>query len=185
MNDTETKSRELWKALAADPDPILGDPDAAPTWRRMPLWAQTAAADAMPRTPERRYTVGLLARTTSIDPLRDAATGDLFFEVDEKARTLNVSRGGLCLRCRRPPWVGSRVLVKLLLNEDERPIEFTGHVRWTGVDFVPGSHGGRPVAVVGIQLLDGEPHALERYEGALASFAAMAADSVAAPKALG
>ncbi len=184
MSDTETKSLDLWKALAPDPDPILGDPDAAPAWRRISLWAQIAAADA-PRSPDRRYTVALLARTTSIDPLRDAATGDLFFEANEEARTVNVSRGGVCLRCRRPPWVGSRVLLKLLLNEDERPIEFTGHVRWTDVEFVPGAHGSRPVAVVGIQLLDGAPHALERDEGSLASFAAMAAGSVAAPEALG
>ena len=185
MNDTETKSLDLWKALAPDPDPILGDPAAAPTWRRIPTWAETAAADATPRSPEPRFSVTLLARTTSIAPMRDAATGNLFLEANEEARTVNVSRGGVCLRCRRPPWVGSRVLVKLLVNEDERPIEFIGHVRWTDVECVPGSHGGRPVAVVGIQLLDGAPHALQGYERSLASFAAMATDSVAAPEALG
>ncbi len=162
----------------------------ADTWRSIPLWP-SPTVDATPtqppvvRTPEKRFAAELLARTTSIDPIHNPVTGALFFAANEEARTVNVSRHGLCLRCPRPPWVGARMLVKLLLNEDDPPVEFSGRVRWTRVEFVPGSHGARPVAIVGVHLFDGTDSARRRYERTLKGLPQEDTRSVAAPEALG
>ena len=160
------------------------------SWRSIPLWP-SPTVDATPvqtpvqRTPEKRFAAELLARTTSIDPIHNPVTGALFFAANEEARTVNVSRHGLCLRCPRPPWVGSRMLVKLLLNEDDPPVEFSGRVRWTRVDFIQGGQGARPVAIVGVHLFDGAASARTRYEHTLEGLARADSSPVAAPKALG
>ena len=175
--------------MSIEPAPVL-HPGHSDSWRLIPLWPSpavdsTPARTPVQRTPEKRFAAELLARTTSIDPIHNPVTGALFFAANEEARTLNVSQHGLCLRCPRPPWVGARMLVKLLLSEDEPPVEFSGHVRWTRVDFVKGSHGARPVAIVGVHLFDGGASARTRYERTLKGFARADTSSVAAPEALG
>ena len=82
-----------------------------------------------------------------------------------------MNRCGLCLRCPRPPAVGTRLLVRILLNEDERPVEFEGCVRWTRIEFVRGSQAARPIAVVGVELSEGVPSTQDRYELSLQSLA--------------
>ena len=165
-------------------------PGHSDSWRSIPLWP-SPTVDATPTqtpvqpTPEKRFATEMLARTTSIDPIHNPVTGAHFFAANEEAQTVNVSRHGLCLRCPRPPWVGARMLVKLLLSEDEPPVEFSGRVRWTRVDFIKGSHGARPVAIVGVHLFDGADRARARYERTLKGLAEADPNPVAAPKALG
>ena len=165
-------------------------PGQSDSWRLIPLWP-SPTVDATPtqppvqHTPEKRFDAELLARTTSIDPIHNPVTGALFFAANEEARTVNVSQNGLCLRCPRPPWVGARMLVKLLLNEEDPPVEFSGRVRWTRVEFVPGSHGARPIAIVGVHLFDGADSARTRYERTLKRLSREDTRSVAAPEALG
>lgn len=173
MNETDfTDTLDLARELAT-----TVEPSQSQSWRRIPLGGLTDA----PSTPEpaehsrgpaeRRFPATLLARMTSIDALRDSMTGDPFFAANEEIRTVNLSRHGLCLRCPRPPAVGARLLIRILLNEDERPVEFEGCVRWTRIEFVRGSQGARPIAVVGVELSEGVPSAQDRYEQSLQSLA--------------
>ncbi len=175
--------------MSIQPAPELR-PGRSDNWRSIPLWPSptvdaASAQDRVLHTPEKRFAAELLARTTSIDPIHNPVTGALFFAANEDARTVNVSRHGLCLRCPRPPWVGARMLVKLLLSEDEPPVEFSGRVRWTRIDFILGSHGACPVALVGVHLFDGGVSARARYERTLKGIALADTSPVAAPKALG
>lgn len=169
--------------LDTEPDGVRAEPGSRLSWRAISDWSSPTRQRL--REPERRYSIELLARTSSIDALHDAASGATFFGANEDAQTVNVSRQGLCLRCDRPPWIGSRLLVTLLLNEEERPIELSAQVRWTRVDFLPGAHGARPVAVVGVELVDGAPGAVERYRQSLLSQDVVPVHSVAGREALG
>jgi hypothetical protein len=169
------------------PAELVHETDASrPSWHRIPAWpSDSSGPQTRPRTIERRYAVNSLARTTSIDPVRDSVTGGFFFAANEDARALNVSRHGMCLRCPRPHEVGTRLLVKLLLTDDEHLVEFTGRVRWTRVEFVPGDLAARPVALVGVELLGEATSARGYYERSLSQLARRDARSVAAREALG
>ena len=103
-------------------------------------------------------------------------TGAFFYDVADDDETTNLSRRGLCIRCERPPEIGSRVLVQLRFP-DEAPIDVVGLARWTRVVFVPGEHGARAAALVGLELLGGAPRALERYGRALGRLARGAASA--------
>ena len=121
--------------MSIEPAPVL-HPGHSDSWRLIPLWPSPAVDSApartpVQRTPEKRFAAELLARTTSSDPIHNPVTGALFFAANEEARTLNVSQHGLCLRCPRPPWVGARMLVKLLLSEDEPPVSYI-----TPIDYI-------------------------------------------------
>ena len=111
----------------------------------------------------RRVAIDVPAVTMTIDPVRDAVTGEVSFETDEEALTINVSRRGVCLRCLRPPEVGTRFLLQLALEADERPIERVGRTRWSRVEYLPGDHGARAVAVVGVELMGGSRRALDAF----------------------
>lgn len=183
MNDTEAT---VTLDVPAEPAREADAERRPSSWHRIPAWpSESSAPDTPPRSPERRYAVGFLARTTSIDPVRDSVTGDLFFAANEDARALNVSRHGMCLRCPRPHEAGARLLVKLLLTDDEHLVEFTGRVRWTRVEFVPGDLAARPVALVGIELLGEAPNVRSYYERSLRRLAQRDSRLVAAPEALG
>ncbi len=183
MNDTEaTVTLDVPAELARE-----ADAERRPSsWYRIPAWpSESSGPHTPPRSIERRYAVDFLARTTSIDPVRDSVTGDSFFAANEDALALNVSRHGICLRCPRPHEVGARLLVKLLLIDDEHLVEFTGRVRWSRVEFVPGDLAARPVALVGVELLGEAPSARGYYERSLRQLARRDAHLVAAPEALG
>ena len=152
-------------------------PDDAPTWRRIPQpgeAGQTRLAPDPQRRGDERTALSLRVQRSSIDASRDPVTGAFYYDVADDDETTNLSRRGLCIRCERPPEIGSRVLVQLRLP-DEAPIDVVGLARWARVVFVPGQHGGRAAALVGLELLGGAPRALERYGRALSRLARGAA----------
>jgi len=150
--------------------PVELPDDDAPTWRRIPQPGEAeqtrlAAPDPQRRGDE-RTALSLRVQRSSIDAARDPVTGAFYYDVADDDETTNLSRRGLCIRCDRPPEIGSRVLVQLRLP-DEAPIDVVGLARWTRVVFVPGQHGARAAALVGLELLGGAPRSLERYGRAL------------------
>jgi hypothetical protein len=149
---------------------VAVEPPATPTgWRRIPL-ADAPDADWNAGSLQRRYDTRtpacLPVELTSIDASRDPATGELYFATSVDERTENLSRRGLCVRCDRPPAIGTRVLLHVRLP-DEAAVDVVGKTRWTRVEFEPGQHGARAFARVGIELLGGAPRALARYDRAL------------------
>ncbi len=144
-------------------------PDTAAGWRRIPLAGARDDArgeEAVQRRTDARTAVSLQVELTSIDASRDLATGELYFATSADERTENLSRRGMCVRCERPPGIGTHVLLQLRLP-GESPVDVIGQTRWTRVEFEPGQHGARAFALVGIELLGGAPRALARYDRAL------------------
>jgi hypothetical protein len=156
-------------------------PSAAAGWRRIPLPSEVERElDTAPqRRADERTPLTLRIQRSSIDPVRDSVTGELFYDVSDDDETTNLSRRGLCIRCERPPEIGTRVLVQLRLP-GEAPVDVVGLARWSRVAFVPGQHGARAVALVGLELLGGAPRALERYGRALGQLSRGAASADAA-----
>ena len=118
------------------------------------------------RRADTRTEASLQVELTSIDASRDRATGELYFATSSDERTRNLSRRGMCVRCERPPAVGTRLLLQLRMP-GEASVDVIGQTRWTRVEFEPGDHGARAIALVGIELLGGAPRALARYDRAL------------------
>jgi len=150
-------------------------PASNPGWRRIPLTDTGDEARSALRAQRRndaRTEVSLRVELTSIDASRDRATGELYFATSPDEHTLNLSRRGMCVRCERPPAIGTRVLLQLRIP-GEAPVDVIGRARWTRVEFEPGDHGARAVALVGIELLGGAPRALARYDRALGRLEAL------------
>jgi len=151
-------------------------------WRRIPQPAEPDR-ELSPRRPcrrgDERTALSLRVQRSSIDAVRDPVTGELFYDVSSDDEITNLSRRGLCIRCERPPEPGTRVLVQLRLP-GEAPVDVVGLARWSRVAYVPGEHGARAVALVGLELLGGPPRALERYGRALGRLASGAASADAA-----
>jgi hypothetical protein len=160
---------------------VRSDAPTTPTgWRRIPQATRTDAAwtrGVLQRRVDARTPAALEVEVFSIDPSRDRETGELFFSLSLDERTENLSRRGLCVRCERPPEIGSRVLLQVRVPQ-QPPIDVVGLARWTSVAYEPGTHGGRAFARVGIELLGGAPRALDRWDRALAE---LARTSVASP----
>jgi len=150
--------------------PIAPGPGASRSgWRRIPLSGardEAVRAGVLQRRADARREAALPVELTSIDASRDPATGEIYFATSPDERTENLSRRGVCLRCERPPAIGTRVLLQLRIP-GEGPVDVVGQTRWTRVEFEPGLHGARAFARVGIELLGGAPRALERYDRAL------------------
>jgi hypothetical protein len=183
MNRAERRREETTPGITPADAPAT---DAR--WRRIPQPGQSesGAASVDPqRRAEIRTPLSLRVQRTSIDPARDSVTRELFYDVADDDETTNLSRRGLCIRCERPPEIGTRVLVQLRLPGEE-PVDVVGLARWSRVAFVPGEHGARAVALVGLELLGGPPRALERYGRAIGRLArgAASADAVAAESAV-
>jgi hypothetical protein len=148
-------------------------------WRRIPLPSASTrerAPAAVQRRGDERTELSLRIQRLSIDAARDPVTGELFYDFANEDETTNLSRRGLCIRCERPPEIGTRVLVQLRLP-GEAPVDVVGLARWSRVAYVPGEHGARAVALVGLELLGGAPRALERYDRALGQLARGAAST--------
>jgi hypothetical protein len=163
------KQSETIRDEAALPAIGVESPATAVGWRRIPLAATRDDARPAPQPQRRadaRTDVRLQVALTSIDASRDRTTGEIYFETSSDERTENLSRRGMCVRCERPPAVGSRVLLQLRVP-GEAAVDVIGQTRWTRIEFEPGEHGARAVALVGIELLGGAPHALARYDRAL------------------
>jgi len=177
MRTQSERTRDAMAGAATEPAPA-----AEPGWRRIPQPAGADGALAAPRPSRRsdeRTDLSLRVQRSSIDAVRDPVTGELFYDVSSEDETTNLSRRGLCIRCERPPEIGTRVLVQLRLP-DEAPVDVVGLARWSRVAYVPGEHGARAVALVGLELLGGPPRALERYGRALGKLAHSAASADAA-----
>jgi len=152
-------------------------------WRRIPRPTAPdgdVPAPGLSRRGDERTELSLRIQRSSIDAVRDPVTGELFYDVSSDDETLNLSRRGLCIRCERPPEIGTRVLVQLRLP-GESPVDVVGLARWSRVAYVPGEHGARAVAHVGLELLGGPPRALERYGRALGQLARGAASAESSP----
>lgn len=176
-----------------------GSPVAAPEFGESPEWRQIPIAEptaqrleteiARPARPERRIDTRLersvAASFTTIDPVRDSASGALFYDTSEEEVVLNVSRRGLCLRCERPPAVGTRLLIEMRLPSESDRADMIGRVCWTRVEYTPGAHGARAVALVGIELLGGSAAALDSYDRSLGRLLQNAKAAVATQEAVG
>jgi hypothetical protein len=157
-------------------------------WRRIRQPGESeleSHSDELQRRADVRTPLSLRVQRSSIDPLRDPVTRELFYDVADDDETTNLSRRGLCIRCERPPEIGARMLVQLRLPGED-PVDVVGLARWSRVTFVPGQHGARAVALVGLELLGGAPRALERYGRAIGRIAraAASADAVDAESAV-
>lgn len=134
---------------------------------------------------EPRVSAGLRVSTTTMDPVRDAVTHEICYQICEDDTTLNLSRRGVRLRCERPPEVGTRLLLQIQAKGEETPIEVIGRTCWTRVEYQPGSEGARPYAAVGVELVGGSRRALTRYGHCLARLKDSTAVSVAPSAASG
>ncbi len=184
MSRAESRHEEAQPGVAPASAPTTGQ-----GWRRI---QQPGASerelqhgDALQRRSDVRTPLSLRVQRSSIDPARDPVTRELFYDVADDDETTNLSRRGLCIRCERPPEVGARVLVQLRLP-GEQAVDLIGLARWSRVTFVPGQHGARAFALVGLELLGGPPRALEYYGRAISRIArgAASADAVDAESAV-
>jgi hypothetical protein len=176
MSRTEGRREEATPGIAP-----ASSPATETGWRRIrqPGESERESHDDLQRRADVRTPLSLRVQRSSIDPARDPVTRELFYDVADDDETTNLSRRGLCIRCERPPEIGSRVLVQLRLP-GEAPVDVVGLARWSRVTFVPGQHGARAAALVGLELLGGAPRALERYGRAIGRIArgAASADAV-------
>ena len=150
-------------------------PAGPPGWRRIPFaGARVGAAPANDpqRRTDTRIHADLRLELTSIDASRDGATGQVFFATSADERTRNLSRRGMCVRCERPPAIGTRVLLQVRLP-GEAAVDVIGRTRWTRVEVEPGEYGSRAFALVGIEILGGAPRSLARYGRALGRLLAL------------
>ena len=136
-------------------------------WRSLALGARER--NAPERRGAERKPLQFPARTSTIDPVPDSRTGESSFLLCDEDHTLDLSRRGVCLLSERPPAVGTRLLVQLCVDPDQPPVDLIGRACWTRVEFVPGLQGGRPRCRVGVEIMGGEAHALDRLERAWAA----------------
>ena len=98
--------------------------DDAPTWRRIPQPGEAEHVRLAEPDPQRRgderTALSLRVQRSSIDASRDPVTGAFYYDVADDDETTNLSRRGPCIRCERPPEIGSRVLVQLRLPTKRR-----------------------------------------------------------------
>lgn len=134
------------------------------------------------RRRDSRFGARCRAATQTIDPLHDPATGSSFYQTTDDDWVANVSRRGICIVSSQPPAIGTRLLVQIRIDGDERPVEVVGRACWTRVEFERGAHGARALCAVGIEVLGGSPQSLDRYDRSIAE---RSGSSVAAPEGLG
>ncbi len=185
------------RSLDNDAAPGIVGPIEIPggaSWRRIPVAPDAGRAHgdtkrARGPAPERRIDTGtersVAARFTTIDPVRDPSTGALVYETSEEETVLNVSRRGMCLRCDRPPAVGTRLLLELTLPEEANRADMVGRVCWTRVEYEPGQHGARAIAIVGIELLGGSAAGLDIYDRTVSCLLQSPQSTVATQEAVG
>jgi hypothetical protein len=99
-----------------------------------------------------------------MDPVRDPVTGEMCFQASDDDRTVDLSRLGLRLRAERAPSVGTRLLLRLHVPKELRPLEFVARTCWTRVELERGPGGRRAVCGVGVELIGGSRRSLDRYD---------------------
>jgi hypothetical protein len=102
--------------------------------------------------------------TSTIDPVFDPVTHEYCYADNEDDVAVDVSRGGLRLRCARPPAVGTRIVLHVRDDGSGNAFDVVGRARWTRVEFEPGVQGARAIAAVGIEVVGGSRNALDRFE---------------------
>jgi hypothetical protein len=150
-------------------------PSGPPRWRPIvadahaPVGPVPESSGPLPeRRRELRLGVHLRVRTTSVDPVLDRTTRSRCYQTSEDDAVLDLSRRGARLRCARLPAIGTRLLLGFLLPGDALAVELIACVRWARTEFIPGDHGARAVAAVGVEIVGGSERALTRFESALA-----------------
>jgi hypothetical protein len=132
-----------------------------------------------------RYPAAYRVSTETMDPVRDPVSGEFCFLTSDEDTTVDVSRLGLRLRSARAPSVGTRLLLRLHVLGQSRPLEFVGRTMWTRVELVCQGDRRRAVCGVGVELLGGSRGSLDRYEDLLTDLRERTAASVAADEPLG
>jgi hypothetical protein len=170
---------------------VASAPDAE-AWRRIahgtPLGRGSArSAIELPgiERRQRRFAVSLPVGITMIDPLRDPASGELYYDTSEREELLNVSLRGACLRVERAPEDGTRLLLRVRPPGTRHAVDLIARTRWSRVAYLPGEHGARATAVVGLEVIGGAPDALDRYECGVQDLIDSSAAPLAAPEASG
>jgi hypothetical protein len=133
----------------------------------------------------RRYPAAFRVSTQTIDPVRDPVTGETCFQASEEDCTVDLSRVGLRLRAERAPSVGTRLLLRVHIPEEPRPLEFIGRACWTRVELERGPEGRRAVCGIGVELLGGSRRSLDRYDHLLNELHAKSQRLVAGGEGLG
>jgi hypothetical protein len=174
------------------PAPPASAATAPALWRRIahgtPLGR--AASSAEPPTSgfelrKRRFAVSLPASFTTIDPVRDPSSGELYYDTSEAEELLNVSLRGACLRVERAPEDGTRLLLRVEPPGSGAPVDLVARTRWSRVEYLPGEHGARASAVVGLEVIGGSRDALDRYEWGVQKLHDPGSELLAAPEASG
>jgi hypothetical protein len=182
VEGTEPATTSATSAATADPA----------TWRRIahgtPLGRiprSANAPDAELQRRRRRCRVSLHAAFTTIDPVRDRASGALYYDTSEREELLNVSVRGACIRVERAPEDGTRVLLRIQPPGSAAPVDLVARTRWSRVEYLPGEHGARASAVVGLEVIGGSREALDLYECGVQYLLDPGDDRLAAPEASG
>ncbi len=144
----------------------------------------STAATASDRRADSRLMTDLRATLVSVDPVSDAPGARGSYWSGDAEGVANASRRGVCLRCERPPTVGTRLVLELFVPGEPRPIDLVGRARWTRVEYERASRGARALACVGVEIMGGSPTSLDRWDRALEDLAARRLASVATPEGL-
>ena len=149
--------------------PQAGASTRSDAWRRIahgtPLGRAAGRGDASStELRARRFAVSIPVSFTSIDPLRDPASGELYYDTSEREVMVNISRRGACLRVERAPDDGTRLLLRVKPPGAPSPVDLVARTRWSRVEYLPGEHGARAIAMVGLEVIGGSAEALDRYE---------------------
>jgi len=113
-----------------------------------------------PRRRFKRIPVSIPVRISTIDPETDPWTGKSFFRSVEDV-SLNISRGGMCVRTEEPISPGQRVLLELFLP-GEKPLETVGRVKWMNSSLRPGTEEGP--RGLGLEFMGGLPEQFQTLE---------------------
>ena len=112
----------------------------------------------------RRVSLRLKARVSTIDPIRDAATGERYFRCSEET-CANLSRGGAFLATHQPIERGCRLMLEIELPGGEG-IEALGQVVWSRTTLVRPGSGSRSEeqSGVGIEFIETAPEQIAKLE---------------------
>ncbi len=194
MNEKQEPGRTGVPAPETLPPERPLTPGSEAGWSEIPLPREPAqpeerrvAHELRTRSTRRRalrFPASFRVTMETMDPVRDPVTGEMCFQASEDDRTVDLSRFGLRLRAENAPSVGTRLLLRLHLPEESRPLEFVGRARWTRVELERGTNRRRAVCGVGVELLGGPRRSLDRYGRLLDELRARVTPAVAGGKGL-
>ena len=115
----------------------------------------------------RRASVRVDARISTLDPVRDPASGERYFRISEET-CANLSQGGAFVATHQPIPEGCRVMVEFDLPDAES-VQALGRVVWSRTRLTtPGSASRGPVSGIGIAFTEATPQHIDRLESYLA-----------------